>query len=148
MIESVPYKNYPVLFVDDEEMAVVTFQRLFKNDFTIYTALNGEQAIEVLEAHPEIALIATDQRMPKVSGLELLIHVAEKYPAIINILITAYSDMALIIKAVNCGNLYRYIAKPYEEPFLKRTIMDGLNRYHQFNERELFFAKYKGFFTA
>jgi DNA-binding NtrC family response regulator len=143
MTASVSYKDYPVLFVDDEEMALITFQRLFKNDFTIYTAQDGERALEVLEAHPDIALVATDQRMPRVSGLELLIQIAEKYPAIMNILITAYSDMALIIKAVNQGNLYRYIAKPYEEQLLKASIMDGLNRYHTLNERALFFAKYK-----
>lgn len=140
MVEPVPYKNYPVLFVDDEEMAIITFQRLFKNDFTIYTASNGEEALEVLKAHPDIALVATDQRMPRVSGIELLIHVVETHPRMINLLLTAYSDLALVVRAVNEGNLYRYIAKPYEETFLKRSIIQGLNRYHLLREWEIFFT--------
>ncbi len=142
-MESVPFKNYPILFVDDEEMAVVTFEHLFKDHFTIYIASNGVEALNLLEAHPEIALIATDQRMPKMTGLELLIHVAEKYPKIINILITAYSDLALVIKAINKGNLFRYIGKPYEEEFLKQTIFQGIEKYHMVSVRERFYADHR-----
>jgi DNA-binding NtrC family response regulator len=140
MLESIPFKDYPVLFVDDEEMAVITFKNLYKDDFTIHTALNGEEALSVLKAHPEIALIATDQRMPKMTGLELLTQIAQKYPRMINILITAYSDLALVIEVVNKGNLFRYISKPYEEEFLKRTIIQGIERYHLLAVRERFFA--------
>ncbi|MEK7286241.1 MAG: response regulator [Nitrospirota bacterium] len=143
MSDSVPYKKYPILFVDDEEMAIVTFQKLFKNDFTIYTATKGEEAIALLAAHPDIAMVITDQKMPEMTGLDVLICVAQKYPRIINILVTAYSDLALVIKVVNQGNLYRYIAKPYEEEFLKRTIIQGLERYHLLNERDLFFEQHK-----
>jgi DNA-binding NtrC family response regulator len=142
-MEPIPFKDYPILFVDDEKWAIVTLQRLFKDDFTIYTASNGEEALQVISAHPEITLIATDQRMPRMTGLELLIQVAEKYPKIINVLITAYSDLALVIGAVNKGNLFRYIGKPYEEEFLKRTIMDGIERYHLLGVREHFYATNK-----
>ena len=139
MQELIPFREYPILFVDDEEMAVVTFKHLYKDDFTIHTASNGEEALKMLAAHPEIVLIATDQRMPKMTGLEVLIQVAQKYPKIINILITAYSDLALIIEVVNKGNLFRYISKPYEEEFLKRTIMQGIERYHLLAIRDRFF---------
>ncbi len=132
-MESVPYKNYPVLFVDDEEMAVATFLRLFRDEFTIYTAGNGEEALEKLAAHPDIALILTDERMPKVSGLELLARVAQDYPTIVNILVTAYSDPTFLARAVNEGRLYRYIEKPYEKAFLEETIRQGLDRYHRLN---------------
>jgi len=140
MLESIPFKEYPILFVDDEEMAVVIFNRLYKDDFTIYTASNGEEALQVLRAHPEIALIVTDQRMPKMTGLELLIHAAEQYPRTINILITAYSDLSLVIDLVNKGNLFRYVGKPYEEAFLKRTLIQGIERYHLLGVRERFYA--------
>jgi len=139
MLESTPYKDYPVLFVDDEEQAIITFKNLFKDDFTIYTAQNGEEALKILEEHKEIALVATDQRMPKMCGLDLLTIVVEKYPKIINILITAFADLALVIGAVNKGNLYRYIGKPYEEEFLKRTIIQGIERYHMLAVRNHFF---------
>ena len=144
MIESIPYKDYPILFVDDESMAILTLEKLFHDDFTVYTASNGEDAISVLERHPHIAMVVTDQKMPRISGLELLIHVAEKYPKIINILVTAYSDLALVIKVINKGNLYRYIAKPYDEEFLRETIMKGLERYHRLNERDFFFEQHQG----
>jgi len=139
-MDSISFKDYPILFVDDEEMAVVTFQHLYKDVFTIHTALNGEEALRVLEKHPEIVLIATDQRMPKMTGLELLIEVAEKYPKMINILITAYSDLALVIDLVNKGNLFRYIGKPYEEEFLQRTLFQGIEKYHLLAVRENFYA--------
>ena len=140
MLESIPFKDYPILFVDDEEMAVATFKRLYSDDFTIHTAFNGKEALQILERHPEIALIATDQRMPVMSGLTLLTHVALKYPRIINVLITAYSDLLLVIELVNKGNLFRYIGKPYEEEFLRRTLIQGIERYHLLDVRERFYA--------
>jgi len=143
MQDSIPFKDYPVLFVDDEEMAGITFKHLFQEDFTIYTAQNGEEALQVLEQHSDIALVATDQRMPKMCGLDLLIAVAEKYPEKINILITAYSDLSLIVGALNKGNLFRYISKPYEEEFLKRTIIQGIERYHLLAIRDRFYAANK-----
>ena len=143
MPELIPFRDYPILFVDDEEMAVVTFKHLFKNDFTIYTASNGEEALHFLSTHPEIALIVTDQRMPKMTGLELLIHVSEKYSNTINILITAYPDLALVVGAINKGNLFRYITKPYEEAFLKENILQGIERYHLLAIREHFYRTNK-----
>jgi len=143
MLESIPFKNYPVLFVDDEPMASITFKHLFKDDFTIYTASNGKDALEVLERHPEIALVVTDQRMPVMSGLELLMHVAEKYPKMINVLVTAYTDLALVIEAINKGNIFRYIGKPYEEEFLKQTMVTGIEKYHRIKVRDDFYAANK-----
>lgn len=146
MLESTSYKDYPILFVDDEEMAIITFKHLFKDEFTLYTACNGKQALEMLEAHPDIAIVATDQRMPVMCGLDLLIAVAERYPEKINILITAYSALSLIVGALNKGNLFRYISKPYEEDFLKRTIIQGIERYHLLSMREHFFQNHRAHF--
>lgn len=131
MLESIHFKDYPVLFVDDEDFAIVTFKHLFKDELTIYTASHGHEALLMLAAHPEIALVVTDQRMPGMTGLELLTHMTKKYPKkIINILVTAYSDLTLVVEAFNKGNLFRYISKPYDEAFLKQTILQGIERYH------------------
>jgi len=140
MLESCPYKNYPVLFVDDEELALLTYQNLFKGEMTIYTALHGEAALETIQAHPEIVVLVTDQRMPRMNGLELLTHVVQKKPDMINILVTAYSDSSLMIDAINKGNLYRYVMKPYNEKILKQEILQGIERYHLIRERDRLYA--------
>jgi signal transduction histidine kinase len=142
MLESCPYKKYPVLFVDDEELALLTYQNLFKDDLALYTAKNGQEALDVIHHHPEIVVLVTDQRMPKMSGLELLIRVAEKKKEMINILVTAYSDLSLVIEAINKGNLYRYVMKPYNGKILRQAILQGIERYHLIKERDRLYAEH------
>ncbi len=142
MLESCPYKKYPVLFVDDEELALLTYQNLFKDDLILYTAKNGEEALDVIHHHPEIVVLVTDQRMPKMTGLELLIRVAEKKKEMINILVTAYSDLSLVIEAINKGNLYRYVMKPYNGKILRQAILQGIERYHLIKERDRLYAEH------
>ena len=141
MPEALPYKELPILFVDDEEMALTTFKSLFKRDFTIYTASGGEDALGIVEAHPEIALIVCDQRMPKMSGVELLRQVSEKRPEMVRMLKTAYSEMELVIDAINQGNIYRYITKPYNEEELKQILIQGIERFYLIKERDRLYAE-------
>jgi len=140
VLESCVYKNYPVLFVDDEEMALLTYRNLFKGEMVIYTASDGEAALKIIQEHPEIVVLVTDQRMPRMNGLELLTHVVQKRPEMINILVTAYSDIALIIDAINKGNLYRYVMKPYNAKMLRQEIVQGIERYHLLRERDRLYA--------
>jgi len=140
MLESCPYKSYPVLFVDDEKLALTTYQNLFKGEITMYTALHGEAALKTIQEHPEIVVVVTDQRMPRMSGLELLTHVVQKKPDMVNILVTAYSDLSIIIDAINKGNLYRYVMKPYNANILKQEILHGIERYHLMRERDRLYA--------
>src|SRR5581483_6931231 len=141
MPEALPYKELPILFVDDEEMALTTFKSLFKRDFTIYTASGGEDALRIVEAHPEIALIVCDQRMPKMSGIELLRQVSEKRPEMVRMLMTAYSEMELVIDAINQGNIYRYITKPYNDEELKQILIQGIERFYLIKERDRLYAE-------
>lgn len=129
MPEPISFKEYPILFVDDEPLALVTYQNVFKGDFTIYTALDGDEALKVIAAHPEIALVASDQRMPKMDGLQLLAIISSEYPKIIKILVTAYSNFSLITEAVNNGSLYRCIEKPYDERELRAVLIEGIAQY-------------------
>ena len=140
MLESCIYKKYPVLFVDDEELALLTYQNLFKDEMTIYTAPHGEAALQTIQEHPEIVVLVTDQRMPRMNGLELLTRVVQKKPEMINILVTAYSDSSLIIEAINKGNLYRYVMKPYNEKILRQEIFQGIERYHLIKEKDRLYA--------
>ncbi|MBI3597303.1 MAG: response regulator, partial [Nitrospirae bacterium] len=115
------FRRYPVLYVDDEPLALETFRLQFKEDFTVHTSQNGEEAMRSLREN-EIAVILTDQRMPRLSGVELLKQVKEQHPDTVRMLITAYSDMDVVIEAINQGNVYRYITKPYNEDDLRNTI--------------------------
>ncbi|MCG3113870.1 MAG: ATP-binding protein [Candidatus Manganitrophus sp. SB1] len=141
MPEALRYKDYPILFVDDEEMALVTFKNLFKKEFTIHTAGSGEAALELIERHPELALIVSDQRMPDMTGIELLRRISVKRPNLIRMLITAYTEIELVIDAINRGKVYRYITKPYNEEELKQTLKQGIERYYLVKERDRLYAE-------
>lgn len=141
MQTQIDYKTFPVLFVDDEELLLKTFKRQFKNDFTIYTANSAEEALELLGEHPEIALILTDQRMPGMTGVDLLRAVMDRFPDAVRILITAYSDMDVVVEAINTGNVYRYVSKPYNEEDLRSSIRQGIERYFLIRERDRLYAE-------
>ncbi len=118
-------KKYAILAIDDEYRALNSFKFSFQNDFRILTAKNSAEAEEVLrEKYSEIGIIISDHKMPGgSSGLDFLTECADKYPSIIRILITAYSNHELAIKALNTGVLYKYIIKPWEEETLFQTLL-------------------------
>lgn len=138
---SVPYRDYPVLFVDDDEAILHGFSEFFKEDFTIHTAHNAEEALLCLQAHPDVAVIVTDQRMPKMGGVELLERVKALLPDTIRVLMTAYTDMEIVIEAINKGNVYRYVSKPYEEEQMRMEIMRAIEHYHLLQERNRLHAE-------
>lgn len=129
------YRHYPILYVDDEPFALETFRLQFKEDFTIHVAQDGEEAQRILHEN-EIAVVLTDQRMPRLSGVELLTRVKAQRPDTVRMLITAYTDMDVVIEAINEGNVYRYITKPYNEDDLRNSLRQGIETYYLIRERE------------
>ena len=107
-----------ILYIDDEKSALFNFEQLFQDDFEVYTAPSAAQGMEIL-ATTEIQIVISDQRMPKKTGIELLSEVALLYPDTIRILLTAYSEAEVIIDAINQGQVYQYITKPFETKNLK-----------------------------
>jgi len=128
------YRQYPILYVDDEPFALETFRAQFKEDFTIHVAQDGEEAQRILQEN-EIAAVLTDQRMPRLSGVELLKRVKTQRPDTVRMLITAYTDMDVVIEAINEGNVYRYVTKPYNEDDLRNTLRQGIETYYLIRER-------------
>lgn len=141
MQETLQYKDYPILFVDDEALALTTFKNLFKEDFTVYTANTCEDALQLINDHPELALIISDQRMPGMTGVELLRQISQKRPDTVRMLITADTDMELVMKAINEGKIYRYITKPYNVDELTQTLIQGIERYYLSKERGRLYAE-------
>ena len=140
MTEEINYKEHRILFVDDEEFAQITFKGQFKKEFNISTAGDGEKALDLIEKE-EIALVVTDQRMPGMNGVELLRHIKERKPDTIRILLTAYPDMETVVEAINSGNIYRYLTKPYEEEEVRAALKQGLEKFHLVKERNRLYAE-------
>lgn len=128
MTKEIIKSQFQILFVDDEENARKYFDKGLKHNFNILTAASVDDAIEVLqEHHQNIAVVVTDQRMPGGNGVKLLKFLREKYPHIIRLLTTAYSDLTEAIDAVNSGEIFRYIQKPWDYQLLKTELQQAVD---------------------
>lgn len=117
-----------VLFVDDEPENLVVFEAACQDRFSILTAGSARDALEVLRTH-EVAVLIADQRMPGTTGLELLERAQAEYPRTVRMLITAYSDLATAINAINRGRVRRYLCKPWDPDELCATLAEGIDFY-------------------
>lgn len=124
-----------LLYVDDEEENLKVFKRVFKKNFEIHTALSGEEGLDVFEAHPEITLLVSDQRMPGMSGVDFLNACKQINPYPVRVLITGYADLESTINAINEAEIYRFIKKPWEKLDLLQTLNEAQKRYEL--EKEL-----------
>ena len=113
-----------ILYVDDEIDNLVVFKSAFRRFYNIITATSGTEALGVFSREP-IALIITDQRMPQMTGIELLMNMPEQ-PESIRMVLTGYSDVSAIIDAINSGKVYKYITKPWDKNDLKVTIDNAI----------------------
>jgi response regulator RpfG family c-di-GMP phosphodiesterase len=113
-----------VLYVDDEENNLNSFRASMRRDFKVFTANSADEALKILKVE-DIHVLITDQRMPGTLGTELLARVVEEYPEPIRILLTGFSDIQAIQDAVNRGQIYRYLQKPWNEDHLRKTITDA-----------------------
>ncbi len=123
--------------VDDEPQILTSIRDLLEDDFTVSTAADAETALHLLEDH-EIAVILSDQRMPGVSGDEFLKRAKELSQAT-RILITGYSDIQALVRAVNNGQIYAYVAKPWDAMEFKITVLRAAQHYqlaYEANENE------------
>ena len=118
-----------VLYVDDEENNLIAFKASFRRYFSIYTAVSADEAQQIL-AQNTIHVLITDQRMPGTLGTELLAKAAIDFPDQTRILLTGYSDIEALKDAVNRGQIFRYLQKPWNDDELKKTIEDSYNVYH------------------
>jgi two-component system NtrC family sensor kinase len=119
-----------VLYVDDEEINLFNFREALHDQFEVFTALSGQEAIAVLEKEQGVALVVTDQRMPGMKGTDLLTRARELAPHAERIIITGYTDPQDIIAAINEGHVYRYILKPWNDDDLRINITQAVERYH------------------
>jgi two-component system probable response regulator PhcQ len=130
-------RKYGVIYIDDEETALKYFKRGLDKDCPVFTANSGAAALEILEKeHAQIGVVLSDQKMPAMTGAELLTVVRQKWPNMIRMLITAYSEVESAIQAVNEGAISKYITKPAEPPKLKQVILAALDEFDKRNDRD------------
>jgi putative two-component system response regulator len=120
--------TYKLLLVDDELANLRLLVRLFSRDFECLTASSGAEAISVLEQH-DVAILITDQRMPQMTGIDLLRHTSRLRPHMVRILLTGYTDVEVLVDAINSGLVYMYVTKPWNNEDLKLKISRACEHY-------------------
>jgi response regulator RpfG family c-di-GMP phosphodiesterase len=117
-----------ILCVDDEPSMLSALRRLFRaHGFAVLTAESGQQGLDLLEREP-VHLVISDMRMPHMDGVAFLEQVRQRKPDILRLLLTGYADIASITGAINRGEIYRYISKPWDDSDIILTVKDALER--------------------
>lgn len=114
-------KKINILYIDDEVHNLNAFKASFRRTFSVFTAESGKEALPILESE-DIHIILTDQRMPNMTGVEFLASILDTYPDPIRILLTGYSDLTAVVDAINKGQVYLYITKPWQEEELRQNL--------------------------
>ena len=122
------YYEYPVLVVDDEPENLQAFLLNFRDEFTVHTAETGAQALRMLDER-EYAVLMSDQRMPGMSGVELLERTVPAFPDLVRVIVTGYTDNESLIQAINQGRIYHYVTKPWNHQELGVTLRRAIERY-------------------
>ena len=126
-----------VMLVDDEVENINVLRQLLESHFQIITGLNGAEALKMIDnmVDPkQIQLIISDQRMPKVTGVEFLEQIVDRMPDTIRIILTGYSDTQVIIDAINKAKLYKFMTKPFDPVELSLTVQRGVEAYQMRKE--------------
>ena len=131
---SVP-KRHTILVVDDEPDVVKSVKDLLRLDYRVLGTTRADEAIEIL-AREEVHIVMSDQRMPEMTGVELLHKVRGQHPDAVRLLFTGYADIRAVIDAINKGNVYRYISKPWDPDELASVIREACERYDLIVERK------------
>jgi putative nucleotidyltransferase with HDIG domain len=125
--------KYKMMIVDDERANLRLLERLFASDYECLTASSGEEAIQLLRQH-DVAILITDQRMPQMTGIELLKQTAGLRPHMVRILLTGYTDVDALVEAINSGLVYMYVTKPWNNNDLKVRVARALE-HHENNKK-------------
>ena len=133
-------KRHRLLIIDDEKEILRSLTLTFIQDYEVFTTSSGTEALEII-AREDISLILADQRMPEMTGVELLAKVYETQPNIIRIILTGYTDTAAIIEAINQGHIYQYVTKPWDRQALRIIVKRALDSYEIILENQRLFQE-------
>lgn len=115
-----------VLFVDDEERVLSSLKALFRLKYDVVTTSDGYEALRLLKEH-KFDLIISDQRMPIMKGVDLLLQAKNISPNTVRVLLTGFSDLADLMGSVNDGEIFRFVSKPWDNDEISGVVSDGVN---------------------
>jgi signal transduction histidine kinase len=133
-------RRHTLLVVDDEPDVVQSVQDLLRLDYQVLGATRAKDGMRILQEQ-EVHLVMTDQRMPEMTGVEFLSQVRGDHPEAIRLLFTGYADFKAVIDAINQGNIYRYITKPWDPDDLQIIIRQAAEQYDLLVERKRLLAE-------
>ncbi len=128
-------KKQKILVVDDEPDNLDLLYRTFRRDFQVLKADSGSSALQVLAEEGEVAVIISDQRMPEMKGTEFLSKTLPQFPDTVRIILTGFTDIEDLVDAINAGQVYRYITKPWDPEELKGVVQRAAETYDLLKQR-------------
>jgi serine phosphatase RsbU (regulator of sigma subunit) len=127
-----------ILIVDDEIANLQKLYRTFVNRYPVLSAKSGHEALELVQKDKGIAVIVADQRMPDMTGVDFLRQTLDPLPHAVRIILTGYTDVDVLMDAINTCKVYRYMVKPWDPPDLLMTVEHGLESHRLAKENDLF----------
>ena len=135
--------KHALLLVDDEENILNSLRRLFRREpFEVLTAASGMEGLDLLRAH-SVSVIVSDQRMPEMVGAEFLRRSIEVAPRAVRIMLTGYADVEATVQAINKGQIYRYVTKPWNDGEMKMVVRAAAQRFDLLESNRLLTAELK-----
>jgi CheY-like chemotaxis protein len=128
-------KKPKMLVVDDEPDNLDLLYRTFRRDFDVLRAESGIDALSVLSSEGEVAVIISDQRMPEMKGTEFLSKTVPQFPDTVRIILTGFTDVEDLVEAINSGQVYKYITKPWDPNELKLVVRRAAETYELLKQR-------------
>jgi signal transduction histidine kinase len=130
-----------LLVVDDEPEVLHSLRDLLRLEYRVLTCTSGAEALRVLESPEDIQVVMSDQRMPGLSGVELLGHAKRLRPEATRLLFTAYADIKAVVDAINQGSVYRYVTKPWDPDELQSVIRQAVEKHEMVLEKSRLVAE-------
>jgi CheY-like chemotaxis protein len=128
-------KKAKMLVVDDEPDNLDLLYRTFRRDYQVLKAESGTRALELLREEGEVAVIISDQRMPEMKGTEFLSRTVPDFPNTVRIILTGFTDIEDLVDAINSGQVYKYITKPWDPNELKTVVHRAAETYEVLKQR-------------
>lgn len=128
-------KKPKMLVVDDEPDNLDLLYRTFRRNFNVFKAESGVRALQILEQEGEVAVIISDQRMPEMKGTEFLSKTVPQFPNTVRIILTGFTDIEDLVDAINSGQVYKYITKPWDPNELKAVVERAAETYELLKQR-------------
>jgi len=123
-------ESIKLLCVDDEKNVLRALERIFMDDdYEILTAISGEDGLAVLADNSDVQVVVSDFRMPGMNGVEFLRQVCEKYPETVRIVLSGYADTGAVVAAINEGQIYKFVSKPWSDEELRQTVAKAVEAF-------------------